>query len=277
MSRDFESFSAARLDTRWHAAADWLCNEPGRYGRSNHSGQRSGRRGCCQPRRSTGFESGRAAARGYSALLSSGTLQNALTFEVTAAPGANTEANDANFGSLGSVTFPAGSGNGATVTINFTRGPISSLKEPKRRRSLLTGPTLAEQLSYVGGSVLIQDANLAKIDFVNAAQSVSEGSPTALAILARLSLTPGDSLENAVSGSVVVASLGTATANDFDSANFPKAFVFAAGSTNGGTQTVTLAPKNDALPQGNRTLTLGFSAGRGRCADSGCDRASYYP
>lgn len=192
-------------------------------------------------------------------LSTTGRLQNPLTIDVTAAPGANTEVNDANFGSLGSVTFPAGSGNGATVTISFTPLLDALVEGTEEATFQPTGPAFAELLSYIGGSVLIRDANLAKIEFVNTAQSVSESSPNPLAVLTRLNLTPGDSLENAVPGSVVVASLGTATANDFDSASFPKPFVFPAGSTNGATQTVTLAPQSDAVPQGNRTLTLGFA------------------
>ena len=193
------------------------------------------------------------------------TLENAATFNVTVASLGNAEAADfdsASFPKL--ITFAAGAGNNATQTVALAQAS-DTLIEGDETLTLGLAKISGDSTIGVTGSgnvtqaVTILDADSATVEFTLAAQSIREDSATPLNVVAHLVTAAGNTLENAATFDVSVASLGTTTASDFDAASFPKTITFAGGSGNNATQTVTLDPTADSLVEGNETLTLGLA------------------
>src|SRR5204863_3165254 len=90
-------------------------------------------------------------------------LENPLTVNVSAAPAAGTEAADATFGSLGSVTFLPADASGTLHTVNFT--PTQDTLVEGNEDAVLTpsGTTLNYQVTYSAGTVMIHAVNTATV------------------------------------------------------------------------------------------------------------------
>src|SRR5204862_7312931 len=100
------------------------------------------------------------------------TLQNAFPTRRSSELAAGTEAADATFGPLGSVTFAGGSGNLATQTVNFTPTADTLVEGNEDATLTPSGPTLNNQVTYTAGTVTIQDGNTATVRVVG--QTVNE-------------------------------------------------------------------------------------------------------
>jgi len=184
-------------------------------------------------------------------------LERPLTIETSAAPAAGTETTDATFGFLGNVTFQPVDVPGAVHSINFAPQPDTFVEGNEDAVLAPSGSDLNGRVTYTAGNVTILDADTATVAFTTAADSIEEESSVPLPIFVQL-IIGGNTLENAAQFQVIVASLGSTTASDFDAASFPKVVTFPAGSGDS-SQTITLAPTGDAISEGDESLTLGLA------------------
>jgi hypothetical protein len=185
-------------------------------------------------------------------------LERLLSVDVSAEPAAGTEVTDAIFGIIGNVTFQPTDAPGTTHSVSFT--PSSDTLVEGNEDAALTpiGDTLSGQVSYVAANATILDADTATVEFTAASQSIDEESSVPLVVTAQL-IAGGNTLENEAQFNVIIESLGTTTAADFNAASFPKLMIFAAGSGDGATQSVTLDPTSDNFSEGDESLTLGLA------------------
>ncbi len=185
-------------------------------------------------------------------------LERPLSVDVSAEPAAGTEVTDATFGVIGNVTFQPTDSPGTTHSVSLTPTPDTFVEGNEDVVVTPIGNTLNGHVSYTASNVTILDADTATVAFVSATQSIDEESAVPLTITVQL-LIAGNTLENDAQFNITIASLGTATAADFDAASFPKLITFPAGSGDGTTQTVTLDPTSDNLSEGDESLTLGLA------------------
>jgi hypothetical protein len=189
------------------------------------------------------------------------TLENAAVFRVTAANG-SAESADYDSGAFPkTITFAAGSGNGAQGA-NFV--PVSDTfvegnETVNLSLAMVSGvATLGAQTTH---QVTIQDADTATVAFQLATSNAPEdGGPRTIAV--SLNTAAGNTLENEVFVQIS-ASNGSAESGDYDSGAFPKTITFAVGSGNSATANTTITPTSDTVIEGDETVTLTLSVTSG--------------
>ncbi|MFO1008597.1 MAG: M12 family metallo-peptidase [Planctomycetota bacterium] len=159
------------------------------------------------------------------------------------------------------VTFPAGSIDGATETVALT--PLSDLLVEGASETVALGLASASGGSIASPATFtasITDADAASIAFASSATSSFSETAGAIAVNVALDLAPGVAL--ATGASVVVSNAGTGSASagsDFTSFS-SRTLNFAAGSTDGATQSVTITLLDDAAAEAGETIVLALSS-----------------
>ncbi len=115
------------------------------------------------------------------------TLENSLTVNVTAAA-AGTEAADATFGALGSVTFLPTDASGTDRTVNFTPNSDTLVEGDEAATLTPSGNNLNERVTYTANDVTITDADSATVAFQSDSTTVGEDDAAATNIY--IFLTP---------------------------------------------------------------------------------------
>jgi hypothetical protein len=158
------------------------------------------------------------------------------------------------------VTFPIGSVDGATQSVALTA--LADLVVEGRSETIKLG--LANAVGGARGSpriftATVADADQATIQFASSGSTTPDESSTARDVVVRLDLPAGASLGVAASVHVADAGTGSATSG-VDYTAFPAQTVtFAAGSTNGTTQTLHVLVLDDATIEIDETVKLALS------------------
>ncbi|MFM9966752.1 MAG: Calx-beta domain-containing protein [Planctomycetaceae bacterium] len=185
------------------------------------------------------------------------TLENNAVFSVPATLG-TAELADFNSGSFPmTITFFAGSGNGAMEVMSIDPSSDTFIEGDE---TFTLGLSVTSGAAMVGAQdthvVTLTDADTATatVAFQSATTTAGEdGAATDVTLV--LTTTAGNTLENNASFTIS-ATNGSAESADYDSGSFPKTVTFLAGQGNGGTQTVSFDPDSDLLVEGNETVTL---------------------
>ncbi|WP_316829641.1 Calx-beta domain-containing protein [Pedobacter aquatilis] len=166
-----------------------------------------------------------------------GNIQNALTLNYATSD--NTALAGSDYTSkTGTITFPAGSVNGATQTISIAIID-DNVREPSENfKVTLSGATAPVTISQAEGIGTITDNDVATVSISATPTSVNEGAGTAT-----FTVTLTGAVQNAFTVDYGTLN-GTATdGNDFTAKT--GTLTFAAGSANGATQTFTIPIIND--------------------------------
>lgn len=177
-------------------------------------------------------------------------LPSAVSVVYTTANGSAVSGSDYG-GVSGTVTFGAGSTNGATQSISV---PIyaDSLFEGSESFSVsLSSPSGAWIVSPSGHTVTIVDDDLPTIAFSAASSSAGEAAGS---VSVTVTLGTGIALPSAVSASFATGNGSAASGADYSASSGTVSF--GAGSGNGATQSIVVSLIDDGLYEGNETFSL---------------------
>lgn len=175
--------------------------------------------------------------------------------------GGGSATSGADYAGVGAVplTFPIGSGNGATVNFNLqVLGDLLTEGDETVNLQLaaITGPATLGALTVHTATITDDDA--ASVSFVAAASATADESAANHAVGVQLNLQPGGSLAIPIGLNVIDAGGGTSTSGaDYAPVNVP--VNFAAGSVNGATANINVSILADAVAEGNETINLALS------------------
>ncbi|MCR4317632.1 MAG: hypothetical protein NUW37_14930 [Planctomycetes bacterium] len=161
------------------------------------------------------------------------------------------------------VTFAAGSANGATQTVNLPLLSDTLIEESETMTLTVSTPTGFSMLgSTTSHTVTIVDSQVpATIAFASASSATTSEAAGNHAVTVTLSTTGSATLSSEVTCSVASSS-GTAT-SETDFTAVGATVTFAAGSGNGSTQTVNFPVLADTLIEGDETAMLTLSNATG--------------
>jgi uncharacterized repeat protein (TIGR01451 family) len=193
-------------------------------------------------------------------------IERPMTFAVTATGGSATLGADFDF-PLASMTYAAGSGNGATqhATLPITNDAlVEGTETANLGLTVVSDGNGGHAHIATGGfekhTVTITDNDTATIGFAHGTSSVNEGAGSDALDLV-LTITADGAGTPALERSIVAnlgATGGTATGADF---TLPAAVTFGAGSLSGAVQTAHLDLVNDLLSEGAETVNLALTLG----------------
>jgi hypothetical protein len=204
------------------------------------------------------------------------TLENALTAAINLTDGTATYGGGTgDFAFSGpanttSVTFTAGSGNGATrvVNVGITEDVlVEGTENFSAAIGTVTGPAT---VSGTAQTITITDNEAATISFATTSSSTPEAS-TPHTVNAQLNITSVGTgtpqLQSAVSVAVSQTPGTAATPADYTLST--TSITFPAGAQSGNTQPIDIAIVNDGIDEADETFTLGFGAVSGAATASG--------
>src|SRR5262249_23690155 len=146
------------------------------------------------------------------------------------------------------VTFPAGSADGATQTVTITPSNDTLVEGNEtvnlKLQNLNTTLDGQASLGNTASAVTIQDNDTASLAIAATATVTENGG--AQTITVTLTTSSGATLATALSADVVDAGGGTATSGTDYTVFGTQTVTFPVGSGNGATQTVTITPINNS-------------------------------
>jgi parallel beta-helix repeat protein len=187
-----------------------------------------------------------------------GTLANAVTVDaIDAGSGSATGGTDYTAFGTQTATFAAGSADGATQTVTvdvLADLAVEGNETVDLQLQNVTGPaTLGAQTTH---QATLTDDDAATVAFAAANSATADESAAGHNITVVLSIPGGGTLEQAVTVDAVDAGTGSATSGTDFTAFGTQTATFAAGSSDGATQTVTLSVLADTLVEGDETVDL---------------------
>ena len=214
---------------------------------------------------STATEGDAAHAVIVSLFVASGSLADDVTVEVVdLGTGTATDGTDYTSWPTTVLTFPAGSVDGDVQTASLATLNDSSVEGAEETvRFGLQSATGAAILGVTDHLVTIMDSDRAVIGFSLATTTTLDEATSDYILTVQMTLSAGDSLDADVAVTAADAGSGDATSG-IDYATFvPVALTFAAGSSSGATQTVTLSVQDDTDYELNETAVLSLTASTG--------------
>jgi hypothetical protein len=179
-----------------------------------------------------------------------------------AAVGTAADGADYTFGPAQTVTFPAGSADGATQTVDVTALADTLVEAAEETlRLALSGPSAGVGLAkYKTCTVAVRDQNAAAVQFSEAAAATPDEADATVDATVELELAPGDTLAVQVAVSVADTGTGSATSGS-DYAPFATTVLsFAPGAADGAAFTVQVTIQDDGAIEPDETIVLALGA-----------------
>ncbi|MCZ4222600.1 Calx-beta domain-containing protein [Pedobacter rhodius] len=168
-----------------------------------------------------------------------GNIQNALTLNYATADNSAIAGSDYT-AKTGTITFPAGSANGATQTISIGVTDDNVRESSENFKVTLSGTTAPVTIAQAEGIGTITDNDVATVSISATPASVNEGAGTAT-----FTVTLNGAVQDAFDVDYATVNGTASDGNDFTAKT--GTLTFPAGSVNGATQTFTISIINDNL------------------------------
>ncbi len=193
--------------------------------------------------------------------IAGGLTQSAASVTVSdAATGTATSGTDYTAFAPVVVTFPAGTANGATQTVNVAVLADLLVEGDETVALALSAPSGANLGSQTSHAVTITEDDRATVAFSAATSATANEAAGNFNVAVRLTL-PGGPLASAVTVNVTNPLTGTATSGtDYTALANPVVVTFPVGSANNATQNVAIPVLADLIVEGDETANLALSS-----------------
>jgi len=175
--------------------------------------------------------------------------------------GTATDAADYTFGAPQTVTFPMGSADGATQTVDVTALADTLVEAAAETMRLsLSNPSAGVAIKGSTHTLTVLDQNAAQVQFTEAAAATPDEQAGTFDATVELDLAPGDTLDVDVAVTVSDTGNGSATSGSDYTAFAPVDLTFASGAADGAQFTVQMSVLDDTDVESDETIVLGLSA-----------------